>query len=60
MSFRINPFTGLPETVQDDALPAYEIAAGEAIRIPVRKENIVTTPQIVDGILIVDGRNTIL
>lgn len=60
MSFRIDPFTGLPVPTQDDTFPVYEVADGEAIRVPARKENIVTTPQIVDGILIVDGRNTVL
>lgn len=60
MSFRIDPFTGLPVPTQDDTYPVFELPEGDAVRVPSGRENLVTSPQILDGILIVDGRNTIL
>lgn len=59
MAYKINPFTGLPEPTQDDTYSVFEVAEGEAVRIPKGRENLVTSPQTLDGILIVDGRNTI-
>lgn len=66
MGWIINPFTGVPEFVDKSATPAssgfpvFYVAANEIVTIPAGRENIVTSPQTIDGVLVVDGRNTIL
>lgn len=68
MSIKFNVFTGTFDIVGTSAAPPpssstvnrYFIFTAETVTIPDGSENVVTKEQTVDGILIVNGRNTVL
>lgn len=61
MAWRFNPLTGgLEFFVDHPGGNVFYVTDTQIFRIPETRENLCSAPQIIDGTLIIDGRNTIL
>jgi hypothetical protein len=68
MAFKFNPFTGTLDYYEKSTLPPsqeshfnfYQVDAIDTVTVKAGQENVITSPQIIDGILIIDGRNTVI
>jgi hypothetical protein len=61
IQYVFNPFTGNLDAVNDNnGFSWFKIPTGVIVCIEDNREMITTSPQTIDGTLIVDGRNTVL